>query len=311
MVAGHNTVMSYADYLIQNNVKIDNLEFRIGDKTFHFGGDRELHSEWSVHLPVWIAGKYGRLQCFIVEGSTPMLIGRPILKALKVKVNYDDDTYSVDGSPWETIPMGAKKEHLIQLDLGMDPQHVGAEPQFDLMTTDTFEITHYDNQQQAETYNIHHYLQHTDRTPPEHILTATDHEQQPNPHDNNHHTDTDDNTDEEEENTVKKMVTDKLICSFRTHLASTNNRQRHVMEQILRAHDGNKLQFWEVYAGSGNLAEAMKRRGYEVKTFDINNGWDFTLASHRRALLKLQYEQMPDLIWIAPRGSMSKPQNKQ
>jgi len=71
MVAGHNTVMNYVDYLIQNNVKVNNLEFRICDKTFHFGGDRELHSEWSVHLPVWIAGKYGRLQCFIVDGSTP------------------------------------------------------------------------------------------------------------------------------------------------------------------------------------------------------------------------------------------------
>ena len=301
MVAGHNIVMGYVDYLIQKGIKIDDLQFRLCDKTFHFGGDRELHSEWSVHLPVWIANKYGRLQCFIVEGNTPMLLGRPILKALKVKVNYDDDTYSVDGSPWQSIPTGDKKEHLIQLDFGIDPKHLGTEPQFDLMTTDTFDIIHYDNQQDTETYNIHYYLQHTDRSPPEHILNTNDTEQHDNtPQNQQDNLNNDIIDDEEDHYTVKKMITDKLVCSFKTHLASTNNRQRHVMEQILRAHDGRKLQFWEVYAGSGNLAEAMRRKGYDVKTFDINNGWDFTQASHRRALLKLHYEQMPDLVWIAP-----------
>ena len=88
MVAGHNVVMNYVDYLIQNRIKVESFQFRLCDKTFHFGGDRELHSEWSVHLPVWIANKYlyGCLK-FIVEGNTPMLLGRPILKALKVKVN--------------------------------------------------------------------------------------------------------------------------------------------------------------------------------------------------------------------------------
>ena len=299
MVAGHNVVMGYVDHLIQKGVNADRLRFRLCDKTFHFGGDRELHAEWSIHLPVWIANKYSRLQCFIVEGNTPMLLGRPILKALKVKVNYDDDTYSVDGSPWKPIPTGDKKEHLIQLDDGINPQHVEkTEPQFDLMTTDTFDVVHYDRHLDNSTFNIHHYLQHTERPPPEHILNSTD--LQPTQHDTANLPDTQENEDQDDPNTVKKMITDKLVCSFRTHLASTNNRQRHLMEQILRAHDGRKLQFWEVFAGSGNLAEAMKRRGYEVRTFDINNGWDFTLGSHRRALLKLHYEQMPDLVWIAP-----------
>ena len=300
MVAGHDVVMDYVDYLIQKGIKVDALQFRLCDKTFHFGGDRELHSEWSVHLPVWIANKYGRLQCFIVEGNTPMLLGRPILKALKVKVNYDDDTYSVDGSPWAPVPTGDKKEHLIQLDFGLDPKNLETEPQFDLMTTDTFDIIHYDNNQDSETFNIHHYLQHTDRSPPEHILNTNDLEQNSEQTHQQPNSSTNTTDDDEDENTVKKMITDKLVCSFRTHLASTNNRQRHVMEQILRAHDGRRLQFWEVYAGSGNLAEAMRKKGYDVKTFDINNGWDFTQSSHRRALLKLHYEQMPDFVWIAP-----------
>ena len=174
------------------------------------------------------------------------------------------------------------------------------EPQFDLMTTETFDIIHYDNKQDTETFNIHHYLQHTDRSPPEHILNTNDFEQNSEQAHQQPNNSTNTTDDDEDENTVKKMITDKLVCSFKTHLASTNNRQRHVMEQILRAHDGRRLQFWEVYAGSGNLAEAMRKKGYDVKTFDINNGWDFTQSSHRRALLKLHYEQMPDFVWIAP-----------
>lgn len=75
MVAGHNVVMGYVDHLIQKGVNADRLRFRPCDKTFHFGGDRELHAEWSIHLPVWTANRYGRLQCFIVEGNTPMLLG--------------------------------------------------------------------------------------------------------------------------------------------------------------------------------------------------------------------------------------------
>ena len=50
-----------------------------------------MPADWSVHLPVWIGGTTGRIQCFLVEGEMPLL------KALKVKVNYDTDMVSVLG----------------------------------------------------------------------------------------------------------------------------------------------------------------------------------------------------------------------
>ena len=48
--------------------------------------------------------------------ATPLLVGRPILKALQLKVDYTTDTYSTDGINWQKIPLGKRQEHLLQLD---------------------------------------------------------------------------------------------------------------------------------------------------------------------------------------------------
>lgn len=72
------------------------------------------------------------------------------------------------------------------------------------------------------------------------------------------------------------------------------------MEQILRAHDHNQLQFWEVYSGTANLAAAMRKKGYVIFTFDLTNGWDFTKGQHRRDFYRLYYSAAPDFVWLAP-----------
>ena len=58
----------------------------------------------------------GRIQCFLVCGSKPILMGRPLLKALKVKVDYDTDQVSVIGEPWTSVLQGPKGEHLLALE---------------------------------------------------------------------------------------------------------------------------------------------------------------------------------------------------
>ena len=116
MVAGHHTLMAYLQHVHNLGVPVEHFRFRAADKLFHFGGDTEMHSAWSVHMPTFINGIVGRIQCFIVEGATPLLVGRPILKALQLKVDYTTDTYSTDGINWQKIPLGKRQEHLLQLD---------------------------------------------------------------------------------------------------------------------------------------------------------------------------------------------------
>ena len=59
-----------------------------------------------VRPPVFIREICGRLQAFIVEGDTPLFVGRPILKALQVKTDFERDLCSVLGSEYTTALMG-------------------------------------------------------------------------------------------------------------------------------------------------------------------------------------------------------------
>ena len=66
-----------------------------------------------------------------------MLMGRPILKALNVKVEYTTDQFSTDGTNWQNIPLGSKQEHLLQLDDMQCNPPTTDHYNFDLVTTDT------------------------------------------------------------------------------------------------------------------------------------------------------------------------------
>ena len=76
--------------------------------------------------------------------------------------------------------------------------------------------------------------------------------------------------------------------------------QKAAVEQAMTAHDRSTKQFWEVYSGSGHLSQAMQAYGYQVRTFDLNNGWDFTVHAHRKKFMKMLRQECPDFVWLAP-----------
>ena len=52
------------------------------------------------------------MECFVTEGATPLLVGRPILQALKTNMNYQDNQMTVAGGPWIDVPTGEKGEYV-------------------------------------------------------------------------------------------------------------------------------------------------------------------------------------------------------
>lgn len=48
------------------------------------------------------------------------------------------------------------------------------------------------------------------------------------------------------------------------------------------------------------VQDLFEANGWNVRSFDISNGWDFEKAAHRRAFHELQDLECPDFSWFAP-----------
>ena len=135
------------------------------NKTFGFGGDASRQADWSVRLPLYIHNKRGYMECFIVEGSTPLLVGRPIRQALKVQMNPD--------GPWTEVPIGERGEYLLRLDDGVEHDINGERVEFDYITNESLAlISNYEDL--SEYIDVHEYLSAAGRQPPEQALQADD-----------------------------------------------------------------------------------------------------------------------------------------
>ena len=290
VLVGHNTLMELLHCLHLRGFDVATLRFRSVHKMFHFGGDASSLSLWCVHLPVTVGQQHGRIQVFIVEGDTPLLLGRPLLAFFNLKVDYANDLMMIGDSEWLPAHRGARGEYLLQLTCntfdGTD---------FDLMTDDVIKQTTSDPYfLDYDTVNLQQYLEQSNLQPPD--FAYQQHDTQPPPTDNsNLHLD---NT--EDPSTVYKPITNKLLTTISLHHSMEQHKQHKTVEQALRAHDRDNKQFWEVYSGSGHLSKAMQNLGYQVRTFDLNNGWDFTIHGHRKKFMKLLRQECPDFVWLAP-----------
>ena len=297
VLMGHNTLMKNLKILHAAGRDLRHLSFRPVDKTFHFGGDASSRAEWSIHLPVSIGGSFGRLQVFLIPGDTPFLLGRPVLKHFKIQIDYALDKISIDGSAWTSTLKGPREEYLIDLHSSSDDWCQDWD--FDLMTDDTLDnfTYHPDN----DTINLEEYLNITQLPPPEFTfttvdtfpdndLTNTSPDLSPQPH-----------LDHDEDPTaVFKPVTNKLLKAMAMHHHTEKVSRKRVVDRIMHFYEKGVKQFWEVYAGQSNLSKAMAALGYEVTSFDLNAGWNFEKAHHRREFFKLFRKVCPDFVWLAP-----------
>ena len=288
VVMGHQTMLMVVTYMQHHGVDIGSVEFRPANKLFQFGGDHTGHAAWSVHLPVIIDTKSGRIQVFIVDGNTPFLVGRPILAHFGIKIDYQKDTLSYNDGPWHDAQRGSKGEYMMSMFL--DGQEWT--PQlwhFDLMTDDTIENV---PDLHDGTVDFQSYLEQTGRSPGEVLL----------------HVDDEDIIDvsgqdmnyDEDPGAVYKPAGLKLMKSIQNQQQYQLAQQKHMIHQALAVYEKGQLQSWELYSGSGNLSKELANLGHAVLTFDINNGWDFTQRAHQKAFLDLQEQMAPRFVWLAP-----------
>ena len=296
MVGGHDFVMEVITEFVSKGLDPETLAFTQVNKSFLFGGDHRSLADWSVHLPVWIGGTKGRIQCFLVEGTMPILIGRPLLKALKVKVNYDTDMVSVLGEGWTSVLKGPKGEHLLALDDGLNEDTLQSDYAFDYVTDDCVE----DFLADGVLHGLGDYLKQTGRSGPVFTLDEIMLEED-EPAINL----LDDQAQDIRENAnlappaVECQVPPTLWKSIIFGINRSKNSLDRQLESAYRASDESCAIFWEVYSGSGNLSAAMRQYGFQTRTFDLPE-WNFAAANHRRAFFELLEKEMPHIVWLAP-----------
>ena len=295
VVCGHEVLMKIMDHMVARGVPVERFLFAATNKLFGFGGDANRQADWSVRLPVYIEGRAGYIETFIVEGSTPLLIGRPILQALNIKIDYNQNKVSIQDGDWQDATMGEKGEYLLCLDHGVGEDPQGSHIHFDYVTSDTCDAIN--NYEDLDNYiTVHEYLSMTNRTPPETAFLEE------NPEDDETYSeDYSESFQEEDPTAVRREITSKLIKTMHMEFNSFNKQRREMVEQVLHAHQEGRRIFWEVYSGSANLSATMESYGWDVVSFDYLTGWDFDLAAHRREFLDLQDKVCPDFIWFSPK----------
>ena len=296
VVCGHDTLMQIMDFMRERGVLADHYRFLQTDKVFGFGGDASRLADWSVRLPCFIGGQGGYMECFLVEGSTPLLVGRPILRALKIRMDYENEKMSIRDGPWQPVNTSQKGEYLIRLDDGIPADAGDFQACFDYVSDESYAAR--GNADDLSAYvSIHEYLATTGRPPPERALFQAEGS---GPEDEFHSLTPTGEIEEEDPSGARKPITGKLIRTMHMHFNMNFNHRRTTIEAALQAHDRGRKLFWEVYSGSGQLAATMESWGWEVQRFDYDTGWDFEDSLHRREFLHMLNLLCPDFVWYAP-----------
>ena len=260
VVCGHETLMQIMDHMQARGFSADHYRFLATDKVFGFGGDASRRADWSVRLPCFIDGRGGFMECFLVEGATPLLIGRPILRALKIRMDYESEQISIRDGPWKPVPTGRRGEYLLRLDDGLPENAEDFEVNFDYVTDETLGAI-CSSGDLSSYIGIHEYLAETGRSPPERALYQLE---ETAPEDADEGPEPASGPEEEDPTGVRRPITEKLIRTMHVNFNRSLNHRNSTVETALLAHSRGQRVFWEVYSGSGNLSDAMASSGWEV-----------------------------------------------
>ena len=280
---GTEYLLRYVRWLHSKGFDLSSLEFKRCDKMFRFGGDAEGCARWMVNLPVLIEGVAGRIQAYVIFGATPMLLGRPILEKLQAIVDFGGNRMKIMGGPWKDIDRGKQGSMLLQLCQQMHDPWQLSNPSFDLRSEDDHDKNE-TFQDFLEDMGAHDRYEEM-ASEIDCLVEETEHERK----------------EEGIEKTVQSL--EKLFVACELQLQDLKKKQRQMLNEARPSARRQKI-VWEVYAGKGRFTEECHRRGATVRRFGLADGWDFSKAKHRRALLELQAEDEPDEIFMSPKCTL-------
>ena len=136
LLMGFGPFVRYVEHLAKLGYPVDTIHLNSCERTFHFGGDNSSSCRWLAKLPVFIGGRFGLVQGYLLPGETPLLLGRPIAQALKIKLDLADLRIKVDTGAWRPMLLGRHGEYLLPLSEDFSPEHDFSQPEFDLIAVE-------------------------------------------------------------------------------------------------------------------------------------------------------------------------------
>ena len=248
---------------------VDCIKMTKGRRRFQFGGDASQWSDWSANIPVFVDGKYGTIELFLLPGNTPMLCGRPIIEALGMSMDFARRLLRIGGSPWQSATLGRQGEYLWSITHEHDlMQYDPMKPNFELRTNEP-------DVHQIDGYTLPDFIKE------EKVLTSMDAPQEipivPGI------------------NYLKKNELKTMDVQLNTHI---NDLSAFLTQELHRPDRPRVL--WEVYCGKARTSEIARSLGMETRQFSLETGWNFELLDHQEQFLVLVDEEMPDEILVAP-----------
>ena len=268
-LAGYGPFQRLLEHYQDIGYPVDAIKMTKGRRRFQFGGDASLWSEWSAHIPVFVDGKFGTIELFLLPGNTPMLCGRPIIEALGMSMDFAQKRLRIGSSPWQQATLGRQGEYLWPITQEHDLMDYNpARPDFELRTNEP-------DVHQTDGYIL------PDFKKAEKGFTSYEGQKEIVSVPGLSH--------------LKKYDLKTMDNQLVTHIGSLN---AFITQEIHRPPRPRVL--WEVYCGKGRTSIIAETLGMETRQFSLETGWNFELLAHQQQLLDLVDEEMPDEILLAP-----------
>ena len=265
-LCGYGPFGCYLSQLHSMNYPINTIRFARCDRQFHFGGDASSRASWTVDLPVMIDGQFGTIQCYLVPGNTPMLMGRPVIEALHMGIDFSQKRIRFGRSPWTSVLVGSHGEYLLSLTTGMEEVPDPTKALFSLRIAEETPGSHL----HFEDFNkLEQVFQAEDLPRPGSDLQST-------------------------------RLHRHALRTMETQLVTTSNSTEAYITQELHNPPDHRRVLWEIYCGKARTGHIAEELGMKVERFSLDNGWDFNLISHQQQLLQRLDEEEPDEVLVAP-----------
>lgn len=112
----------YLKCLMEHGVDI-NKEVNVYycSKGFRFGNSQRETTEVCCLMPIYVGGVKRKILCYVIDGTAPILFGRPVMERLGMAVDFSNKKvrYGSDLA-WENALMGKKGEYVIRLTKDID-----------------------------------------------------------------------------------------------------------------------------------------------------------------------------------------------